>query len=566
MNEATIIAISVGGGALVLLVLVILYFTVFLHARQRKLCRDLVGRFEKNHAILFGQDSQFIKRLETISSMNLTYVEDFMEWNKKFKDIRDVSDASASAAVNQIQDFLSERKYGEIKSHWAVLKKTIDDYETVVTGLDNSLKRKFQDEDSCRQLAFAEREKLRKAKQDYYVKQGDLALVSVSFDTIFKKMDSLFDSVEQNIENAQYLDAKTILSNEIAPVNQSLNRALSNLPNICISIQSVIPDKLSSLNGRYEEMVKEGYPLHHIVLKGNLEAMDENLSLLAGKVQAFEFKDVDKKLDAMSHQIDSYLEAFDKEKEARKTFESESEAISTRETGLESVFINLCHALPAIRKIYVIGSEEQQKIDAIQNIINKAGASKRSLDTYTNSATKQPYTILVEKMRGLDEKAKEAEKSIASFQGYLASLKSDSEKAARALPEYYEKLRAAESDVRNMRLAPVHAKFDASIDSIFEDIDGLFATLSSTPIDVKKVNASLSALKEAADSTFEAIAKTKEDLVKAETQMVAVNRRRASSAEVNSLSAQAEGLFFKGEFVSAYETALSAERHSRESV
>lgn len=566
MNKTTIITISIACGVALLLVLVILYFTVFLHARQRKLCRDLVGRFEKSHATLFGQDSQFIKRLETISSMNLTYVEDYMEWNKKFKDIRDVSDASASATVNQIQDLLSERKYGDIKNNWATFKKTIDDYEAAVNGLDTSLKRKFQDEDSCRQLAFTERERLRKAKQDYYVKQGDLALVATSFDAIFKKMDSLFDSVEQNIENAQYLDAKTTLSNEIAPVNQSLTRALSNLPNICISITSVIPDKLSSLNGRYEEMVKEGYPLHHILLKGDLEAMDDQLTSLAKRVQSFEFKDVDKMLDAMSHKIDSYLEAFDKEKEARKTFESESEGISTNETGLESVFINLCHALPAIRKIYVIGSDEQQKIDSIQNIINKAGASKRSLDTYTNSATKQPYTILVEKMRGLDQKAKEAGESITSFQNYLSSLKSDSEKAARALPEYYEKLKAAETEVRNMRLIPVHHRFDDSIDSIYKDIDGLYATLSSTPIDVKKVNASLAALKEVADSTFEAISKTKEELDKAETEMVAVNRRRASSAEVNSLSAQAEGLFFSGEFASAYETAFSAERHSRESV
>jgi hypothetical protein len=74
-----------------------------------------VRKFEREHALLFGQDSQYIKRLETISSMNLVYVQQFMDWNKRFKDVRDVSDASAQAAVNSLKDLMGERKYKELK-------------------------------------------------------------------------------------------------------------------------------------------------------------------------------------------------------------------------------------------------------------------------------------------------------------------------------------------------------------------------------------------------------------------------------------------------------------------
>jgi septation ring formation regulator EzrA len=564
MNQGGIIAVSIVGALLLIGIFVLLYFTVFKHARQKKQCRDLSGRFEKSHAILFGQDSQFIKRLETISSMNLTYVDDYMEWSKRFKDIRDVSDASAQASINGIQDYLSERKYKELQVAYPSFKKTIDDYEGQVMNLDSSLKRKFMDEEECRQLSYDEREKLRKVKQDFFVKQNDLSLVAPSFEKVFRKMDNLFDKVEQNIENAQYSVAKSILRNEIAPVNEEIARSLSNLPNICISIQSVIPDKLSSLNNRYQEMINDGYPLHHILGKSNLAELDKTLATLAQRVESFDFKGVDKALDAMIHDIDAYMKAFDYEKSSRATFEAECDGIYRDETALESKNINLCHGLPEIKKIYILGPEEQAKVDAIPNIVNKAGASKRSLDTYIHSATKQPYSILVEKMHTLRDQSKEAASAIADFQNYLISLKKDSESAALSLPIYYQKTKDAETELRHINLDPVFSLYDASITDLYSKLDALYLALSSTPIDVAMVNKDLSGIKESGDALFAAISKTKQEMDQAEKEMVTVNRKRGSSAEVNSLLTQAEGLFFQGQFQSAFETALTASRHSRE--
>jgi septation ring formation regulator EzrA len=564
MNQGTIIALCIVGGVLLVGVLVLLYFTVFKHARLRKQCRDYCGKFERSHALLFGQDSQFIKRLETIASMNLTFVEDYMEWNKKFKDIRDVSDASAQAAVNTIQDYLSDRKYKELQTSLPGLKDSISTYEKQVNTLDLALKRKFQDEEDCRQLSYAEREKLRKIKQDYFTKQGDLVLASSSFDTVFKKMNNLFDQVEQNIENAQYIDAKTILRNEIAPVNEEIARILKNLPNICISIQSVIPDKLSSLNNRYEEMSKAGYPLYHILSKDDISNMDQELSVLAQRVRDFDTKDVDKILDSMTRKIDSYNEAFNKEKEARTTFENECDKIYHEENLLESQFIGLCHSLPDIKRIFSIGSDEQAKIDAIQIEINKAGASRRSLDTYVHSVTKQPYSILVDKMRTLSNQTEEGDAAIKEFQNYLRSLKVDSDTAAKAIPLYEKRLQAATKTVREIGIDAVHAKFDNQFDQISDAIDTLYKDITAKPIDVKKVNDDLAVLKSNGEATLNDVSDTYNTSIKAENAIILANNHRTSSAEVNSLLTQAEGLFLKGDFHEAYDTALSATHHYHE--
>lgn len=549
-----IIALCIVGGLILIAIIILLYFTVFQSFRLKRQVHDLSARFERSHGLLFGQDSQFIKRLETISSMNLTYVQEYMDWNKKFKDIRDVSDASAQAAVNGCRDMLTARHYKELKAQLPLSRKTIDGYESQVNALDGALKRKFQDEEDCRTLSFDEREKLRKIKQDYFSRQADLGLVASSFESVFAKLDGLFDMVEQNIENAQYLDAKAILINQISPVNDSLAKTLKALPNICISVQSVIPDKLTSLQNRYDEMIKGGYPLYHILLPDDFAAINDELSELAKRIRGFDLIGVDNELDEISRRIDAYGQRFEQEKEARASFERDCDPIYNSENELEKNFIVLCNALPSVRKIYLL-SGEQSRIDAIQNTINKAGASRRSLDSLIHSSTKQPYTLLVERMKALSEQSGEAAKQIADFQDYLASLKSDSEKADKALSVYFLRLKGAEKTLREINLEPIDERYGATIDSLYAKLDLLSEDLRKMPIDVKKVDADLVDLTTSSDTMLASLEADRQAYGEAEKSIVFANRYRASSEEYNALLTQAEGLFHSGDFLKAKETS-----------
>jgi septation ring formation regulator EzrA len=563
LDTPSIILIAVGGAVLVA-AFIILYLTVFAHAHLKKQARDLCGKFEREHAILFGQDSQYIKRLETISSMNLIYVQQFLDWNKRFKDVRDVSDASAQAAVNTLKDMVGERKYKELKQMLPTARKTIEEYETQVDALSENLKNKFRDEEDCRTLALEKKEKYRKVKQDYYAHQSDLTLVVSTFDLLFRKLDGNLEEADQDIENARYLDAKTLLSDKVGPVVEQVGKILQVLPNICLLISSVIPDKLASLSSHYDEMIQGGYPLHHILLRSDMDAMAQELKRLSQRVQGLDLTGVQDELDGMQKQIDAYLAGFDKEKEARTIFEKEKDGIYSDETALENGFINLCHALPKIRTIYLLGADDQTQLDAIQNTINKAGASKRSLDTYVHSATKQPYSILVEKMHTLRDQASDASKSIASFQAYLTSLKNDSDSANAALKVYSARLRQAEKAVREINLDSVSNIYLPQIQALYGTIDLLSCDLSSLPIDVKKVDSDLSELKSKGDALIDAVGNAVKEMNAAETMMVQANRHRSSSGEVDAALVQAESLFYAGNFHQAYELANSAIKNLKE--
>jgi septation ring formation regulator EzrA len=563
LDTSTIVLIVIGS-VLLIGAFIVLYLTVFSHARLKRQARDLCGKFEREHALLFGQDSQYIKRLETISSMNLVYVQQFMDWNKRFKDVRDVSDASAQAAVNSLKDLMGERKYKDLKEILPTARKTIDEYETQVDALSENLKNKFRDEEDCRTLVLTKKEQYRKVKQDYYAHQSDMSLVVSTFDLLFHKLDGNFEEADQDIENARYLDAKAILTDKVGPVVDQVGKIMAFLPNICLLISSVIPDKLASLSSHYDEMIQGGYPLHHILLRSDMDSMNQELKLLSERVQNLDLTGVQKELDDMQKQIDDYVAGFDKEKEARLIFEKEKDGISTDETRLENDFINLCHALPKIRMIYLLGADEQTQVDAIQNTINKAGASKRSLDTYVHSATKQPYSILVDKMHTLRDQANDASKQIVSFQTYLQSLKNDSEAANNALKVYSSRLRQAEKAVREINLDSVSNVYIPRIQELYGTIDLLNGDLSSLPIDVKKVDGDLATLKGKGDALIDEVSKAVQDMNAAENAMVYANRHRGSSGEVDAALVQAESLFYAGNFRQSYDLANNAVKNLKE--
>jgi septation ring formation regulator len=558
--ETVYVSLIVVGAVLLVAFGVLLYFTVFTHAHLKRQARDLCGKFEREHALLFGQDSQYVKRLETISSMNLVYVQQYMDWNKRFKDVRDVSDASAQAAVNQLKDLLGDRRYKDLKSFLPTARRTIDEYENQVDTLSENLKNKFRDEEECRSLSLEQKESYRQVKAEYYAHQNDLSLVVGTFDLLFRKLDSFFDEAEQDIENARYADGKAILTDKIGPVLTQVGVVLKELPNICVQISSLLPDKLVSLSNHYEEMVTAGYPLHHILLKGDMDAMSNKLASLGEKVKGLQLSGVSAELDGMQKQIDGYLDAFEKEKEARVIFERDQHGVYDKENGLENSFINLCHALPRVKSIYLIGSEDQAKLDAIQNTINKAGASKRSLDTYVHSSTKQPYSILVDKMKTLDSQADDTIKQINDFQAYLVSLKNDSETANSALSVYYNKAKDAERVIREVKMDVLTDKFNPLLEQLYTLIDTLSGDLKSAPIDVKKVNADLTNLRAEGDETLKEIESAINDLNAAETAIVRANRHRIGYPEVNAGLIQAENLFNAGNFKQAYDVALAADK------
>ncbi|MCR5349157.1 MAG: septation ring formation regulator EzrA [Bacilli bacterium] len=538
----------------------LLHFTLLSSIRYKKSVRELSRRFEYLHALLTGQDSQYLHRIETISLTNLLYADKFATLTKRFKDIRDKSDATAQAAINNLKDLLSERSYKALKAELPRTRAIIDNYDEEVNALNNDFLVLIKPEEECRQLSLRLKEELRKIKQSYFVKQADLSLVASSFETVFQNLDDKFLEFERLVEKAHYEEAKQLLP-EISGVIKELARCLQELPNICVTITSIIPDKLASLQDRYEEMVRADFPLHHLIVKGNIEDMNNMLAEITARVTNFDLRRVNEELDAIIARIDEYFDLFDKEKEARLVFENECDAIYLEESSIEKKYIRLSNGLPDVKAIYVISAKAQSQIDGIKNLINKAGATKRSLDTLIHSGTKQPYSLLVERMHVLRDEAEQASSAIDEFERYLFSLKTDAETALATVEEYSGKLHLCEVALDKIGLDCVKEKYEATIDECYGYIDQIFGLVHTLPIDIDAVNEVVSRLNEVGNACSSAIMGDYEQCMLADSAIVYANRDRRHLGEVNDALKQTESYYFSGDFHRAYsETSACLKR------
>lgn len=552
-NSMTIIAIGIAIILGLAVVGFLLYKLVFEKNKLRRQLRDLDRRFQYLHALLIGQDAQYVKRLEIISRSNLLYVEIHTKFLKRFKEVRDKHDAHAQSTINHLKDLVDEKKYKALKAALADGKDLIASYEKEVNTLNNDLLQVVRPEEECRQASLSLKERLRAIKQEYYSKQSDLQLMTSSFEEIFEYIDSLFSEFEEYIERAQYDDANAILP-KIDKILREMQNAMSELPNLCATVLTYIPDKIASLENAYEIMQQDDYPLHHLCVNTSIKEMRTRVAQLTVRIKRFDVRGVSNELDDIISRIDEYLALFEDEKKARTIFEEKNESVYQTVNMIERRFIKLCNTIPEVDSIYIINDEHRSSINSIQNNINKLGALKRSLDTFIHSSTKQPYSLLVNKMNEIEEASKIVIAALDEFDKYISSLRNDSENAYNLLFKYYEKVRDGEKLIRDINVQKITEKYNDKINRFYDLLHNVNHLLLTSPIDVDKVNADMDELQKINDELFDngSINQDYNLMLLAENGILYANRDRHRLSDLDTLIKQAENLFSNGEFENSY--------------
>ena len=542
------------------LVFVIYKFVIEKNNMRRQIA-ELDRRFEYLHALLIGQDAQYVRRLEIIARTNLIYIEIHTKFLKKFKEVRDKHDAKAQSTINHLKDLRDEKGLNakRLKEEIIDAKALIDAFDREVNDLNSELLSVVKPEEDCRQISLTHKERFRRIKQEYFAKQNNLSLVSESFEQTFGLIDSLFDQFDKLVESANYDDANLMLP-KIDKILDEISNDMSKLPNLCTMVTTYIPDKISSLENAFEIMQRDHFPLEHLCVKSAIREMKDEVNVYTTKIKRFDLKNVDEELNNIVSRIDEFITLFDDEKKARQEFESNNESIYSMVTTIERRFIKLCNTIPEVQKIYVVNEVQQTNINNIHNSINRLGALKRSLDTYIHSATKQPYSMLVSKMRELKTASDEVIASMDDFMKYIASLKNDSEEAFKRIYEGFYKVKEIERTLRKIDIEKIDAKYHEVVEQYYEYLKEVNVLLKTKPINVEKINNDIVEMAKIENEYFGKglIGSTYNMMVLATNSIVYANRDRGNFADINDLINQAENMYYEGEFEQSYRVSGSS--------
>ena len=554
-GEKVGLAFIIVGGVIVLGALFfLLYHFVISRNRIKHQVRELQKKYSYLDALLIGQDSQYIHRLEIISRTNLLYVDKHEKFSRRFKEIYENDDKFAESMLKQLNALINNKQFKNIKTVISDTKKAMKVFEDKVNTLDNDLYTLIKPEEDSRQSILKLKENYRRVKQTFYANSSDLDLVSSSINQVFDKLDQMFVDFETHIESAEYDDAQALLPT-IGKVVSALESALSQLPNLCILVNNVVPEKIEDLKKYYDELEGKGLPLFNLSFQVKIGEWNNDLNIIRTRLTKLQIANIMESLDALQSEIEEMREALDTEQKDKDFFEANHQVIYQHVVDLEKAFLKICALEPEIYKTYVVTDEKKEKVEELKQTMNALGTIKQSLDNYVHSSLKQPFSTLRGKLDELSNQYEVAKEGIEKFKQYLEFLKTSSEEAYTLVFVYYYRLKQVESLLRDIAISDFSEPYKVRIEDCYDLLNEIDKAIKVQPIAVDEINEKVAILKSNANALFDEIENRFREMQLAESAVVYANRDRNHQDDVHQQLSLLEKEFYHGEFVKVYHEA-----------
>lgn len=545
-----------------IVIVVLIQIFVISRNRNRHQIKELESKYGFIHDRLMGDDKNMINRLEYISTHNILYVQIHQQYTERFDSILNIQDKQCYIAINSLKELIAAKNYRGIKEIIESTKISVGDFDKLVKSLSDDLWGLLKPDEEIRQEAVKEKEKLRNLKDEFNAHYTELKTLEESFGLVFTAIEKLFTEFEELLDAARYDEANEKLP-PIAKLLDALTSMMEDLPFLNTLATQVIPQRINELYDTYDELEKEKYPLHHLQIKVTIEKMQSELADITGRLRDFRIDGVKAELDEMADVIDIFFRQFEEEKEAKSLFDKEQAHISDNTYELEREFAKLKRFLPEYKNIYVIDDKYLDQINLIQTDIDRMSAIKRDLDTFIHSSTKQPYSILLKKMRDLQVEMRKITTTLSDFHAYLTSLKSDSEAVYGEIRNCFVKLKEAECTIREINVEALSDYLALRFKQGYTYLDDLNDIISAQPIDVRRLDLLYDEAREHIDALLAEVATEDELSIRAEDSIVYANQYRVDFSVVRSSLNVAENSFQEADFARASSEALNVIKKMR---
>jgi septation ring formation regulator len=550
------IVFSIVGIIFLAILIAVLDKFVFAKKRAEKTLHDIEKKYEYLHALLTGQDSQYIIRLEIISRTNLLYCDIHANFFKRFKELRDLQDQSFQEIVANLGEFVEENKISKFKDYYKRHRLAMQNFEENVNKLNDDLLAVIRPEEDARQACLLLKDKFRELKSKFNNNEHSLNYVKNSFNKVFDKIDEKFGSFEQLIENANYDDANKILP-EVRKVMEVLDKAIDVIPGLITRTLDEEPFKIQETTNKYNELVAKKYPLVTLNVEAQIDQINIELNDIKDELLRLNLSHISERLDAINNHLSDIDKKLIEEENSKVIFDQKYQTVSLNFNMVEKEYIKITNNLQKIKKYYVIDGNHEKMLNEIKNDVDNTSKEKRRLETYVHAVEHTPYSMLVNQIKDLDNGTTTTNEKINTFKNYIASLKASSDNAFQNIRVKYGLIKENEAVFSSLNCSKeINSSINLIINKCYELIDSINDFLRVTPIDVNKVDEANTELNAKSSDLSKKISELKNFQELTTNNMLRINRDRLKFADINQSANQVETLYVGGKYKESYEMSL----------
>ncbi len=541
----------------IILAFLIVFLSIVIHRETcKRRIKDLQTRYDEIRDSFTNDCSSMISRIEVIANNNTNFETVYKSAQQDFQRILNDNDKVCYTAIASLKKMIAEKKFKETNSIVTSTKSSIDKYAKEANELNERLQSILKKEEDLRTNMVSLKEKFRDLKEIYNNNLQALEPISASFNYLFDHLTTMFIKFEEYLNAADYENAGSILP-KIESLIDATNKVMNDLPYLTSLAFTVIPENINELENTYNDLENQGYPLHNLNANVAINLMNQKLELCKQKLSQLSIGGVNQTLDEIKMQINQFLKKFDDEKKSKSEFEESNKYINKESYSIQQKYANLISNLQQYQKVYVISKTYTAQIGTIKTSIDKMDNLIRTLDAFVNSATKQPYSVLMSTVKQINNYIAKIEGEFDSFREYLISLKNDVERSYNFIRDGYEKLKELESKIYIENVDNFYKLYKTKFDEIVQQLNLLNSILTNPPIDVTVLNSTYKDVKSNLDEVINDYQDKLNTLIEAENAIVYDNRFRDVSAKCENDLVLVENCFNEADFSRAKMIAIN---------
>ena len=297
------------------------------------------------------------------------------------------------------------------------------------------------------------------------------------------------------------------------------------------------------------------------MVNAQLDKFNNFVDVAKNRLRNFDYHGIDNQFIQIEQTVGDLLVRFDDEVRQKNIFTDQFDKIYQSVNDIERRYIRLVNNMTNIKKVYLITEETDDKLEVISSKLNDLSNTKRMLDSFTHSSTRQPYSVLVEKMMQLKDEYELAEKLLSEYFTLIDSLRADAERAHTLIKVMFFELKKSEAKLREMQVNQFANTLIESYSRCYMLIDLIAQCVKESPINIDQVNAYADELNDLADRLIETVNQESTNANLAEATIVYLNRYRNQYSDVQTKLTDEEIRFFNGSFTDVSTNCADTVKH-----
>lgn len=550
------IVIALGVLFYLLTIGIIIVVLNFINKKSKQKYLNEISTLERDKNLIIN--ASILTELNKVEALinNDAMQEKLENWQKRFKDIKDIEVPKITDLLIEIEDIFNKKNYKELKNKIANVELEISYIKTKANFLLDEIKEITLSEEKNRETITKLKSVYREILATYNNNKEDYELIASPLELQFENVDKLFSAFEIAMDENSYQEVGKIVK-AIDDVVGNLKVVIEEAPSIILMGKNIIPKKIGEVESIADKMQKDGYNLDYLNIEYNITESNKKIADIFQRLNVLNLEDSIFELKTILDYFESLYYDFDKEKLAKKIFEDYLRSILIKVTKLEKINNDLFKKMADIKYSYDLTDDDVAVIEEIKNSLVSIRTSYDKCVARHRSKGSS-YSHLAKEMEHINIRLSKTEEQLQKALKSLGSLKDDELRAREQLNEIKDILLKAKEKIKGYKLPVIPKNYYVELSEATLAINEMVKELDKRPISIKTLNTRVDTARDLVLKVYNSTNETVKTAKMAETAIVYGNRYRPINRDVDFGLTKAENAFFKGNFKLSLENAINA--------